>query len=65
MKTSHQLSRYPTGIANGRYGQTSSFVAPASNGREAPNSAVGLEAMRFDRSEFDGLLTSFPLNGDL
>jgi hypothetical protein len=34
-------------------------------GRNAPNSAVGLEAMRYDRSEFDGLLTSFPHNGDL
>jgi hypothetical protein len=34
-------------------------------GKVAPNSAVGLEAMRYDRSEFDGLLTSFPLNADL
>jgi len=24
-----------------------------------------LEAMRYNRSEFDALLTSFPLNGDL
>jgi hypothetical protein len=41
------------------------FAGARGNDEDAPNSAVGLEAMRYDRSEFDGLLTSFPLNGDL
>jgi hypothetical protein len=42
-------------------GGEATFAEMQSNGQDAPISAIDLEAMRDDRSEFDGLLTSFLL----
>jgi len=77
----HPDPAVPFATAMAVQGHEDQFRPPRRNGRcrlgdatfarrggeeeDAPNSAVGLEAMRYDRSEFDGLLTSFPLNGDL
>src|SRR5580693_5052764 len=58
---STRLSRSKRSARRSLKGQTSSFVAPASNGREAPIPAVRVEAMRHDRSEFDGLLPALHL----
>jgi len=46
-------------------GSEATFAETQNNGQDAPISAIDLEAMRYDRSEFDGLLTSFLLNRDL
>jgi len=46
-------------------GGEATFAETQSNGQDAPISAIDLEAMRYDRSEFDGLLPSFLLNSDL
>jgi hypothetical protein len=52
-------------MGNPRWGGEATFAETQSNGQDAPISAIDLEAMRYDRSEFDGLLTSFLLNSDL
>jgi len=52
-------------MGNPRWGGEATLAETQSNGQDAPISAIDLEAMRYDRSEFDGLLTSFLLNSDL
>jgi hypothetical protein len=46
-------------MGNPRWGGEAMFAEMQSNGQDAPISAIDLEPMSYDRSEFDGLLTSF------